>query len=384
MKLYQGQFARTHGGVYSQIREYVNDINEVNDFMTRVVPLYGSRDQRKLSISEIPQTRRASSNGKLPSVNEDMLGKGQNSNAPPTTTSQRRRSSRRSSSGNNANILKENIAQIKAQSANTGNEEVIEKSPNSVKKAQSPNIASSWSDTNSNNNNISPISIGEVYKNNTNNNFNNQSANNNNSGTKMPTVSTPTKLSQKERKKQQRETNNNYQLDSSDSKLSGSFSSPWKTNNKSASPWKIPNGANTSGNQSSSPESSPFSMYKDKGKAPSKSPGDDSKAPAPALGDIIRQEQKKMEAKTQQSSRSLKEIQQEEEFDKWWAMESERIQQLEKSKSSSVDNSGSTESAQSRGRGGKGRRGGRGRGRGDYNNNNNYRGRGKREQPQTS
>jgi hypothetical protein len=47
----------------------------------------------------------------------------------------------------------------------------------------------------------------------------------------------------------------------------------------------------------------------------------------PTLADIIRQEERDLEKRNQRATRSLKEIQQEEEFEKWWAEESEKVQQ---------------------------------------------------------
>lgn len=50
-------------------------------------------------------------------------------------------------------------------------------------------------------------------------------------------------------------------------------------------------------------------------------------AAQPSLGDIIDQQQRYIEVKAQQANRSLEDIQQEEEFEKWWAEESRKVQE---------------------------------------------------------
>lgn len=342
LKLYQGQFVKTHGGVNSQIVEFLNDVNDVNDFMTRIVPLYGSRDQRKVSISHFNQQRRASSNGRLPPVEDLTLSES-------TPTSQRRRSSRLSSSG--ASAIKEALVNKSSpvatieeppQPSSTPSpipqkkSPPIPASPLSLKPKSSPRLAS-WTEPKAAPpvNSVSPISIGEIY-----NKQPSSSSSQKSNTTKIPT-GTPTKLSQKERKKLQRVAPHEA--------VGYNGNSPSGGNGSSATPWKTLNSC-----QPETPDSSPFAAYKNKGKATSKSA-----APPPTLGDIIQQEQKKVEIQAQQNTKSLKEIQQEEEFDKWWAMESERQQKLEQARTALNQwDSNNTNGPSNRGRGrGRGNRG---------------------------
>lgn len=344
LKLYQGQFVKAHGGLNSQIREFLNDINGVNDFMTRIVPLYGSRDQRKLSISHFNQQRRASSNGKLPPIEDLSL-------TESMPTSQRRRSSRLSSSG--ASAIKEALVSKSSpvatieeppQTSSTPSpvpqkkSPPIPSSPLSLKPKSSPKLAS-WSDpkTTPSASTVSPMSIGEIY-----NKQPSSSSSQKSNTAKIPTA-TPTKLSQKERKKLQRETPHEVVGHSNGN------SSPWN-NGSMETPWKALNS-----NQPETPDSSPFAMYKNKGKTPSKPA-----VPPPTLGDIIQQEQKKVEIQAQQNTKSLKEIQQEEEFDKWWARESERQQKLEQARTAlnqwdSNNKNGPSNRSRGRGRGNRGK-----------------------------
>ncbi|ANB13646.1 putative ankyrin repeat protein [Sugiyamaella lignohabitans] len=69
---------------------------------------------------------------------------------------------------------------------------------------------------------------------------------------------------------------------------------------------------------------SPFAMYA-KGKEKAKKPIEQ-ESPAFTLNDIIQQEKHDLKKRNEKSSRSLKDIQREEEFEKWWALESQRAQ----------------------------------------------------------
>uniref|UniRef100_A0A060SXL1 ARAD1A04752p n=1 Tax=Blastobotrys adeninivorans TaxID=409370 RepID=A0A060SXL1_BLAAD len=165
------------------------------------------------------------------------------------------------------------------------------------------------------------ISLGEIMA---------ESKNTGQGTSKGKVIGTP-KLSQKERKKLQRQgstaepENNGSAWGTSSSPWGNpqapSKSSPWdKAKAQGKAPVRAP--ANT-GAKIESSNSDPFAQYRNKqSQKPSKSP----KA-AVGLADIMQQEHWHVQQKNVQSSKTLKEIQQEEEFERWWAQESAKIQQ---------------------------------------------------------
>jgi hypothetical protein len=151
-----------------------------------------------------------------------------------------------------------------------------------------------------------------------------------------PTViEVPSKLSQKERKRLNRERASQpdkVERDSPETSIVGSTPPV-------SSPWSVPVDSTPSASSSS-----PFAMYANgsrKGKSKKHDPG-------PTLVDIIQQEKRDLRVKTEQTSKSLKDIQLEEEFEKWWTSESQKVQSLAQQ----------AEDAKRRGRGHRNRRGG--------------------------
>lgn len=137
------------------------------------------------------------------------------------------------------------------------------------------------------------------------------------------------KLSQRERRKLQKES------EKSDDHEPAKFTSTATTN---GNPWKTaPPAAKNQGQQLaiSSHLDSPFAAYEAKPE-PSNSgtsrqslsavSSTSSLLAGPKMAQIIQQEQRAVDIKAQERSKSLREIQQEEEFARWWAEESAKVQ----------------------------------------------------------
>lgn len=74
------------------------------------------------------------------------------------------------------------------------------------------------------------------------------------------------------------------------------------------------------------------------GKFENNSHTESSNSTTPTLADIIRQEQQIVRIQASQATKSLKDIQQEEAFQKWWSKESQKFQRLQKESSSGGQN----------------------------------------------
>jgi hypothetical protein len=132
--------------------------------------------------------------------------------------------------------------------------------------------------------------------------------------TELPTG----KMSQKERRKLQR--------GRTVSTGTASTSSPaWSIPSTSTPPKTAWNAAKPAGS-GNNVEDSPFALYKTPRKSKEEVRMEEPSLTKPTLADIIRQEQHNVQKQAWQSTRSLKDIQQEEEFQKWWSKESQKMQ----------------------------------------------------------
>lgn len=136
------------------------------------------------------------------------------------------------------------------------------------------------------------------------------------------------KLSQRERRKLQQEFEKSDEPQPAKSSTAATNGNPWKT---------APPAAKNKGQQASisSHLDSPFAAYEAK---PDTSNGGSSRQSlsaassttsllaGPKMAQIIQQEQRAVDIKAQERSKSLREIQQEEEFARWWAEESAKVQ----------------------------------------------------------
>lgn len=132
--------------------------------------------------------------------------------------------------------------------------------------------------------------------------------------TTLPTM----KMSQKERRKLQRERRASIEGTTSSS------SQAWAIPGASSSTktvWKI------ASKSEATQEESPFAVYKASGGNKDQSHQEEVSL-EPTLADIIQQEHHNVQQQAWQATRTLRDIQQEEEFQKWWAKESQRAQDL--------------------------------------------------------
>jgi hypothetical protein len=111
------------------------------------------------------------------------------------------------------------------------------------------------------------------------------------------------------------------------------------------SPWKISNTPTPAAN-----DDSPFAIYKNGDDAVRAKPKKPTETYQPTLADIIRQEQRDVREQERAASKTLKEIQQEEEFNKWWTAESKReIERQQAAEASTTPRPQSNRSRRSRG-----------------------------------
>ncbi|CAN6615686.1 hypothetical protein TRVA0_006S01772 [Trichomonascus vanleenenianus] len=326
--------------------DYINDINEHNDICSNFVPIFGSSSINSLLRSgrrrpsrykeERPQLvpTKSTPSKQVGSSPSPPVVPSTPTVQPPSPVSPILQPISNAATPTPTKPLTQEATIPNTPKSNRASMATIgESSPVSASERQFPSTPTK------------PVSIGDVY-----NNLSPSSADRRRSSASSPAIkfSAPPKVSQKERKRIQKEQHQHQKPETPVEATSSSV--------PPASPWEIKPAAAV-GKASSE---SPFAVYQSGEKRKAKQPSEVYK---PTLADIIRQEQRDNENRQRRSTRSLKEIQQEEEFERWWREESLKYQRQQDPETVSRSVNGDKPSSSSRGRG-RGRGGGRGRGRG--------------------